>query len=159
VSGGVESQTSHAAYISGMSLWCANCHFAYLDNHNRNISNFEHPTDSTLDSDQIQQYNIYGGTLDPTGGLYSTAYLAAVPFEDPGNGVSTTSGPVASSRLMCLTCHRAHATSAPHAGRWDFNVSNLGADGLVSGSYAIPNPYLDPGQDPLCWKCHVDGGN
>jgi len=155
--GEVESGANHVAYISGMSLWCANCHFDYLDDHNKSLSNFQHPTDGTLDSDQILQYAIYNGTLDPTGGLQSLAYLAEVPFEDGGNTPSTTNGPTVSSRLMCLTCHRAHATSAPSAGRWDFNVTKLGDDGMISGSYPIPNPYLDPGQDSLCWKCHEGG--
>ncbi len=58
---------------------------------------------------------------------------------------------------MCLSCHRAHASSAPAAGRWDFNVALLDEDGLVSGSYPIPNPYLDPDQGTLCSKCHEGG--
>ncbi len=32
--------------------------------------------------------------------------------------------------VLCLTCHRAHATSSPDAGRWDFNVTLLFEDGL-----------------------------
>ncbi len=157
VLGSDESNATHVAYNNGMSLWCANCHFDYLDDHNQYVSNFDHPTDDALGTDQIQQYSIYNGTLDPAGGLFATSFLAAVPFEDAGNGVSTTSGPTASSRLMCLSCHRAHASSAPHAGRWDFNIETLGQDGVVSGSYPIANPYQDPGQDPLCWKCHAGG--
>ena len=52
-----------------------------------------------------------------------------------------------------MSCHRAHATSAPNAGRWDFNVLGMAADGVNSGSYKIPNPY-DGGQRSLCNKCH-----
>ena len=90
----------------------------------------------------------------PTGGNSVIAYLAAVPFEDASSSVNSTQGPTTVSRLTCLTCHRAHGSSAPHSGRWDFNVAKLGDDGIVSGSYALPNPYFDPGQDRLCFKCH-----
>ncbi len=155
--GGAESNANHVAYQSGMSLWCANCHPDYLNDHNDNSSSFEHPTEGTFDSEQILQYNLYNGTMDPAGGLYATAYLADVPFEDAANQIGSLNGPTATSQLMCLSCHRAHASSAPASGRWDFNVSKLVDDGAVSGSHAIANPYLDPGQDPLCWKCHIDG--
>ena len=33
-------------------------------------------------------------------------------------------------------------------------ASLLAEDGVVSGSYPIPNPYLSPNQLPLCQKCH-----
>ena len=62
-----------------------------------------------------------------------------------------------SGDVMCLSCHRAHASSAPHAGRWDFNVALLSEDGAVSQSYAIPDPYGGPNQGTLCSKCHEGG--
>jgi hypothetical protein len=52
-----------------------------------------------------------------------------------------------------MSCHRSHATSAPNAGRWDFNILGMATDGVISGSYRIPNPY-DGGQRSLCNKCH-----
>ncbi len=158
--GGSESNTNHVAYLSGMSLWCGNCHAAYLNDHDGEMGGmggmggFDHPTDDTFDSGELNWYNSYNGTADPTGGSPSTAYLAAVPFQDAANTNSSTAGPTSSSRIMCLTCHRAHASSGPSSGRWDFNVTTLGQDGVVSGSYPIPNPYGDPNQDPLCRKCH-----
>lgn len=155
--GGVESEGNHVAYRSGMSNWCGNCHAAYLNDHNGSISAFAHPGSGTLDQEQRDQYIRYNGTADPVGGVAATSYLAAVPFEDAAGATTSREGPTASSRLMCLTCHRAHASSSPAAGRWDFRVGKLGEDGVISGSYAIPNPYVDPDQDPLCWKCHVGG--
>jgi hypothetical protein len=53
-----------------------------------------------------------------------------------------------------MTCHRAHASSASDAGRWDFTITGLAEDGHESGSYTIPNPY-DSGQRSLCNKCHT----
>lgn len=151
-----EQPNSHSAYRSGMSAWCGNCHGRY---HDTAGSAFEHPIDDVLSSAVRTQYNQYAGVNDPTGGSPTTAYLPEVPFEDGGAATATTStaGPTAASRLTCLSCHRAHASSAPVSGRWDFNVSTLGADGVESGSWAIPNPYGDPAQPALCWKCHVGG--
>ena len=59
-----------------------------------------------------------------------------------------------------MTCHRAHASSAPASGRWDWNTRTLGNDGANSGSWPIPNPYVDPAQRSLCLQCHdVDHDN
>jgi hypothetical protein len=57
---------------------------------------------------------------------------------------------------MCLTCHRAHASSAQYAGRWDFQVTFIHEDGDESGSYEIPmtGNYADLNQRSLCNKCH-----
>jgi len=149
-----EQTGSHSAYRSGMSAWCGNCHGRY---HDTAGSAFEHPIDEPLGSGQRSQYDQYDGVNNPTGGSSATAYLPEVPFEDPAAATNSTAGPTAVSRVSCVTCHRAHATSAPAAGRWDFNVSTLGADGVESGSWPIPNPYGDPAQPALCWKCHVGG--
>ena len=62
-------------------------------------------------------------------------------------------GPTGTSQVACMSCHRAHATSAMDAGRWDFNVTGLAEDGVESTSYAIPNPF-DNFQRSLCNKCH-----
>ncbi|MBC8366025.1 hypothetical protein H8E52_01305 [bacterium] len=150
-----EAPDLHSAYLSGMSQWCANCHENYLqDDHDEHgASSFEHDTNRTF-GDEAHNYNVYNGTADPSGGSQATAYLPEVPFESSSNTITSTQGPHPSDRMNCLTCHRAHASSAPHAGRWDFNVETLGQDGVVSGSYPLPNPYGDPAQRSLCEKCH-----
>jgi hypothetical protein len=155
--GGVETPTSHTAYRGGMSAWCGNCHGNY---HQSGISGFEHGSDLNLGPGVSTQYNLYDGDDAPTAGSFASAYLPEVPFEDPGPATSQTStqGPSSTSRVMCLSCHRAHASSAPAAGRWDFNISLLADDGLVSGSYPIPDPYNSPNQGSLCSKCHAAGG-
>ena len=146
---GSETQTSHTAYQSGMGAWCGNCHG---DFHNNN-SQLVHPSGRALGGTIATVYELYNGTSDVLGGAAATAYLAEVPFEDTANTTASTAGPSASSQVSCITCHRAHATSAPDAGRWDFSVTLLDEDGLESGSYAIPNPY-DHNQRSLCNKCH-----
>jgi len=152
---GAESNSNHTAYHSGMSGWCGNCHG---DFHNVGTT-LKHPTDEGLGGTISTNYNLYNGTEDQTGGAQATAYLAAVPFEDGAMTTTSTAGPSATSTVMCLTCHRAHASSAPNAGRWDFSVTLLEEDGLESGSYAIPDPYSSPNQRSLCNKCHVKDVN
>jgi predicted CXXCH cytochrome family protein len=154
IEGAPESPNNHTAYRAGMSDWCGNCHGRF---HDEGDPDFEHPSDENLDSDIVLQYNRYNGDEDPTGGFFATAYLPEVPFEDPSSTITGRTGTSSISRVMCLSCHRAHATSAPFAGRWDFNVSLLAADGLPSGSYPIPDPYASPNQGPLCTKCHEGG--
>lgn len=153
---GVESNGNHTAYRAGVSNWCANCHGNY---HETSFAGFEHPGDHNMSGATSPQYNRYDGDDRPTSGTQTTAYLADVPFEDPTAAVNSTQGPQGASRVMCLTCHRAHASSAPSAGRWDFNVALLEDDGAVSQSYAIPNPYNSPAQGTLCTKCHQGGAS
>lgn len=146
---GSETNVNHTAYKGGMSAWCGNCHGDF-----HNSGNLLHPSGEAIDGSIASNYNQYNGTSDITGGVAATAYLASVPFEDAANTTTSTAGPSASSKVSCITCHRAHASSAPNAGRWDFNLGGLEKDGLESGSYKIPNPY-DGYQRSLCNKCHV----
>jgi hypothetical protein len=156
LNGPAESNSNHTAYLSGMSSWCANCHGNY--HALTGMGGFEHETDHNLSQGTAAQYNRYDGPNDAVGANPANSYIAAVPFEDSANTTISTAGPTGNSRIMCLSCHRAHASSAPHAGRWDFNVSLLNEDGLVSGSHPIPSPYIDPDQGQLCIKCHGSGG-
>ena len=148
-----ESRSNHSAYQAGMSAWCGNCHGR--DYHERNRSSeFEHPADRPMAAGSRKKYDDYEGDENPYGGAAATSYLPEVPFEEMTNTVSSTRGPGSGARVMCLSCHRAHASSSPAAGRWDFRVARLQEDGVVSGSYAMPNPYPSPNQGPLCQKCH-----
>lgn len=152
INGSQETANNHSSYVSGMSDWCANCHGRYHQGNSG--SEFRHRVDGNFGGGTSQHYNEYNGDSDPQGGVQATAYLPEVPFEDSSALPSSTAGPGVQSRVMCLSCHRAHASSSPSAGRWDFNVNLLAEDGVESSSYAIPNPYGDPGQGPLCNKCH-----
>jgi hypothetical protein len=146
-----ETNANHSAYKSGMSEWCANCHAAF-----HNSTHNLHPSGSSLSDGEAVRYGIYNGTLDQSGGNPATSYLALVPFEDPAMTTTTTSGPTANSKVMCLSCHRAHATTGPDIGRWDFNITTWVEEGVNSHSWVIPNPYPGSGnsQRSLCNKCH-----
>jgi len=155
----VEAPNKHTAYQGGMSAWCANCHGNF---HDGNGALLKHPSGVAMGASIAQVYNMYNGTADQTGGVAATAYTPLVAFEDPGMTTTSTAGPTATSQVSCISCHRAHGTSAPNIGRWDFNISTWAAEGVESGSYPIPNPYPATGntQRSLCNKCHNrDSGN
>ncbi len=149
-----ESPTNHTAYRGGVSNWCASCHG--MQYHGAaSASTFKHPVDQSLTSEVVTIYNQYRGTglMDGTG---LDAYEPLVPVEDVNASINWT-GPVSTqSRITCLSCHRAHASSGPRAGRWDFHITTWAEEGLKSGSYVIPNPYPAVGQTQqrLCHKCH-----
>jgi hypothetical protein len=147
----IESNSNHSAYQGGMSEWCANCH-ATFHNSTHNL----HPSGSTINGEEATRYGLYNGTANQTGGNPATSYLALVPFEDPAMTISSTAAPTANSKLMCLTCHRAHASTGPDIGRWDFNIAVWSEEGVNSLSWPIPNPYQGAGADQrsLCNKCH-----
>ena len=153
------TSSEHNAYVANYSGWCSSCHGLFHQGSGRDI----HPSGESME-DVWQQYNKYMGTTDcvlsgvsPCGtGDGSDAYLWLVPFEDSSfdeTSIGYTGGATASSRVACVTCHFAHASSAADSGRWDFNVTLLEEDGDAFGTYALPNPY-DENQRSLCNKCH-----
>ena len=173
---------TRVAYGSGMSLWCGNCHGGF---HNDNYpTTLRHPSGMKLTSVEIANYNAYKKSGDLTG-IYDTAYTSLVPFEEGStdrallathavsNG-SYTKGADTNSVVMCLSCHRAHASSWDSGLRWNVRSTFM----TVGGAYA--DPGTDPGvaqgrttveqqaayydrpatvfgtfQRPLCNKCHA----
>jgi hypothetical protein len=150
-----EAAANHTAYQGGMSAWCSNCH----GNYHNNTTQMRHPSGVAMGASIAQTYSLYNGTANQTGGNAATAYLPDVPFEDASNTVTGTAGPSATSQVSCISCHRAHATSAPNIGRWDFALTFLDKDGVNSGSYRIPDPYASSNQRSLCNKCHNKDAN
>jgi hypothetical protein len=165
-SSGEETNESHTVYKTGFSDWCANCH---NDMHAANTTNYVHPTGIALGS-VAATYNAYVSSDNLTGGTQATAYLALVPYEDVDANLAALDstnyewGPEANDRVMCGTCHRAHASAFPDAGRWDFTETfladshpqatdgNATADDLANMYY---NYTFVQNQRSLCNKCHA----
>lgn len=163
-----ETDKRHTDYGQNMSEWCRNCHGDFS-------GSLIHPAgnDEKMGSMNIaDNYNAYVKTGDLSGNQ-ATSYLALVPFE---RGVSdgalldetSTAGPDASSNVMCLTCHRAHASAFPNAGRWDFDADYIteshpaSTDGGVTGNDVLNSYYgrdmavvFGQYQRSLCNKCHT----
>jgi hypothetical protein len=164
-----ESDSSHPDYGVGMSAWCANCHQDYLLNGH---AAFSHPVDGPLGPAAVSRYNSYVKTGDLSG-QRATAYLQFVPFERGSGDRSLldptgTAGPDGNSRIVCLTCHRAHASAFRAAGRWDLDAGLLAnshpalGDGGVSGNDVSYSYYgrdivaeFGSSQKNFCDKCHA----
>jgi len=168
------SDTKHPAYGSGMSAWCAGCHTTFING----LASRMHPADRQLSSGIIDTYNEYvvKSTI-PTGGDINNAYLEMVPFQTGAKDTSSldtesTMGPTGGAEVACISCHRAHATAFPDAGRWDFNTEMLweshpatgdtGVTGndVLNSYYGKTFPDLGPedSQRSLCNKCHAKDG-
>ena len=164
-----ETDTNHPAYGTGMSEWCASCHGLYVNDSHR------HPSGSTeFLNGQATNYNSYVKTGDFTG-QQSTAFTALVQFERQETDksllaadVTSTAGPDATDTVICLTCHRAHASAFNNITRWDTehellaestpNAANLVSMGALPNSAyygrVITTEFGDF-QRSLCNKCHV----
>jgi hypothetical protein len=164
-SSGEETNSAHTIYKSGMSAWCANCHENF---HSEATTDFVHPQEHL--NGLSNAYNAYVSTDDQTSGGVATSYWGLVPVEfvnvdlTSADSANWTQGPSANDEVMCLTCHRAHASAFTDAGRWDFNVTFI-ADShpLITDGGAtqadIDNMYYDytfvTNQRSLCNKCHT----
>jgi hypothetical protein len=186
---------TRVAYGMGMSEWCANCHGAFHGTASGSPgSELTHPSGAgaLLTSAVVNNYNHYVSTGNFTGTSTRVGfpYNSLVPFEEgvqnltnlsldavsTGVGATTTIAST-SHNVMCLTCHRAHASGFSHMTRWDitqtFLVDGTGAYSIPSGSgYAaadVQKAYYDrapggtiatgalfpPFQRSLCNKCHA----
>ncbi|MBI5441923.1 MAG: cytochrome C [Deltaproteobacteria bacterium] len=155
----VDNGTSQVivAYGKNMSLWCANCHAQM----HTTFGTVVHPADQTMSSTAslgggvgvATAYNAYrkSGNL---GGSQATAYWSLVPFQHDNfvdlnqlkGFVGSTNGPTSGvDRVMCLSCHRAHASGFDSMTR--FGVGNefiTVAD--ATGDPLWPDPAANPAQ-------------
>jgi len=164
-----ETDYNHTAYGSGMSEWCGNCHDRFLSDKNKHTSG----SNAKMENAIISNYNSYIRTGDISGS-YGGTYFSLVPFElgiinptllDP----SSTSGPApGKANVMCLTCHRAHASAFHDKGRWDFRATFIAdslpqySDSGVTGNDVINSYYgrnmlseFGKYQRQFCNKCHL----
>jgi hypothetical protein len=164
-----ETDASHVAYGQGMGEWCASCHGDYInDSHKHPSGNGEYLNGESA------VYNSYVATGDFTG-VQATSFTALVQFERQETdkvallaAVTSTAGPDSTDNVMCLTCHRAHASAFNNITRWDMeteflaestpNAANLVAMGaLPDSAYYGRDMATEFGdfQRSLCNKCHV----
>ncbi len=183
---------TRVAYGAGMSEWCRNCHATI---HTDAVpTSLKHPagstgvTSGTLGAVIAGWYDQYVKDGDLTG-TESNAYLSLVPFEigsadyrlvlKPIAGTTPTKGPSLSDgtpQVMCLSCHRAHASGWDGSMRWNNRSPSI----VYAGKYSqtgdiqpygqgrsdleataaydnIPASFFAYNQNPLCYKCHQSG--
>lgn len=172
---------TRVAYGIGMSEWCANCHTS-------GCSGRTHPAGKCANCgrETVSNYNAYVKSGD-INGKGDTSYLSLVPFEegtDNGsilglhaqNNGSYLRGPDNASNVMCLTCHRAHASGWSSMARWNMQTDFIvykgkypGTDNGTPGEYAQgrtaaetkwalydrPVNKFAAAQRGLCNKCHT----
>ncbi len=196
---------TRVAYGQGMSEWCSNCHRS-IHNDNTNTSNTAliHPAGNgaklTATANDLAGnangttiaaiYNAYvaSGNLTNT---QASSYTSLVPYEEGTNVIATLaghavndgsqkSGPqTGSENVMCLSCHRAHASGWSSMTRWNNQAEFItiggaypGTDATGEGTYGQYNLgyttvqvtaalYDRPAtnfayaQRSLCNKCHA----
>jgi predicted CXXCH cytochrome family protein len=132
------------AYGKNISDWCATCH---PDMNSYSSQKHTHPVNQGLSADEVTNYNSYMGS----GLTGNSGFDTIVPFQDDNVTSYVTlrnNANIAdyknrdastSSRVMCLSCHRAHATGFAKMTR-SYNDKPM--------SYAS---Y----QRSLCNKCHA----
>jgi len=176
---------TRVAYGKGMSEWCGNCHAG----HAAGAEGKMHPAgvNAKFSAASAANYNAYVASGNLTGNS-TTSYSSIVPFEMgtadyallKETATSTggqTAGPGTSSNVMCLSCHRAHASGWDHAMRWNtkseflvFNgeypgVEVSGVPARIAGGrtraetrrayYGRPATRFAIYQRSLCNKCHA----
>lgn len=140
------TQTRTAYGASGINTWgnwCATCHPGM-----HSSGNYVHPIDESLGTDVANNYNAYVKSGDLTGSA-STSFTSLVPFaENTGdiptlqahaqNNDSYLNGPGTSDKVMCLSCHRAHATGFTESLRFNVEGEFMIYNGLYPGTDTTP---------------------
>jgi len=132
-----------ATGINTWGNWCATCH---PDMHSS--GNYVHPVDQSLGSTVQIAYNAYVKTGDLTG-TAATSFTSLVPFAENTGDIATLqahaqnndtylNGPGSSDKVMCLSCHRAHASGWPEALRWNMEGEFMVYNSLYPGTDTTP---------------------
>jgi len=173
---------THVAYGSGMSAWCANCHAAFYDSvGDSNIGNagHPHPTNKAIGATMAANYNAYigsGNLSNATNGYSSlvpveqgtTDYAALATAATNTQNAGTYTAADANAKVMCLSCHRAHATGFQNMARFNIagntTASNgtdyalasglAGTAGTLAAYYERPATQFGASTKQLCNKCH-----
>ncbi len=189
-----ESATqTHVAYGSGMSEWCANCHTGMLENgYTSGMADLVHPAGNNAKLPQFiaDNYNAYVSSGVMTNNDPKRAFSSLVPFE-LGTANYNTLAPLArtddtidqsattSANVMCLSCHRAHASGFESMARYNLSnefmtIADQGGTAQYDASttegkinrgksvaeqtaayYGRPATAFGPYARNLCNKCHA----
>lgn len=160
------------AYGSGMSEWCANCHKSI---HNDSLASaLIHPASNAarLTATIAANYNAYLKSGDLTNAP-GTSYLTLVPYEEgisdraalalhaKSDGSGTAGPSTGTENVMCLTCHKAHATAWDSMTRWNAKATFLTVGGSYPGSDStVPEGALGEnamGKTVAEWQAGMNG--
>ncbi len=140
-----QTRTAYGANgIDTWGNWCATCH---PDMHSS--GNYVHPIDQSLGSTVANNYNAYVKSGDLTGSA-TTSFTSLVPFAENTGDIATLqshaknnnsylNGPGSSDKVMCLSCHRAHASGWTEALRFNVEGEFMIYNGLYPGLDTTPS--------------------
>lgn len=125
------------AYGAGMGDWCSTCH----PNMHVDSGNHVHPMDQNLGTNIANIYNSYVSSGIATGNS-ATSFNPLVPFQFDNSTdypalaamTASTAGPTSSDRVLCLSCHRAHASGWTYMTRWDTAQAIIARAGQWTGT-------------------------
>jgi hypothetical protein len=157
------------AYGAGMSDWCATCH----PNMHTASGGIVHPVDQNLGSLIANYYNAYISSGVMTG-TQATSFDPIVPYQTAASvdyvalaaQTASTAGPASNDRVMCLSCHRAHASGWTYMTRWDTAEALIATGGQWTASKGRTQAEANAAmyeadasaytyQRTLCNKCHA----
>lgn len=177
--GATEGDTNKNVYRGGFSSFCSTCHGNFhggngetrtTDNGVTRVSGawVKHPTNVAM-NEAGSKYGISTYTKvmtnkqatspNPVG--YDWKYPLVVPDTNPNNVLSSVSSKDTATtltgpeRIMCLTCHKAHASQFENMTRWNTEDHAFIANTVVDAWGEASN-----GDNPAygCGKCHQKGG-
>jgi hypothetical protein len=145
---GVSTASGHVSW----GQWCATCHPGM----HTTGGNTVHPVDQNLSSTVATAYGQYVKSGDMAGSP-ATSFLSLVPFATNSSSYTTLGGlavnnnsqlggPATNDQVMCLSCHRAHASGMVEALRFDNGYEFMTVNSNYLGS---DNPSMTSSRAPL----------
>ena len=139
-----QTRTAYGANLTNTwGNWCATCH---PDMHSS--GNYVHPVDQSLGSTIAGLYNAYVKSGDMSG-TSASSFTSLVPFAENTGDIATLqshakntdaylNGPGSSDKVVCLSCHRAHASGFPEALRFNMEGEFMMYNSLYPGTDSTP---------------------
>jgi hypothetical protein len=135
-------------------LWCASCHPRI----HSNTGLLVHPVDNLLSQGgEDASYRAYLNSGNKTG-TAATAYLSLVPFAMSGvsraalaaaasssGDAASLVGPAPIDQVMCLSCHRGHASGFENDVRWEYEGEFITYVQTGTNNAAWPGTDTTPG--------------
>lgn len=189
-----DSNQTGISYGKNVAEWCANCHTGMLQaSYTSGMAGLRHPAGNgaKLPAAIVTNYNAYVSSGIMTNTNTAKAFSTLAPFATDQNdravmkpqAVTGTGGnsnhPAAATtdNVMCLSCHRAHATAFESMIRWNYagnefmtvaDASNNAIYDSVNGKgtgysqaqqqaayYGRPATVFGPYARSFCNKCHA----
>ncbi len=177
---GADGLNANGGATDTVGQWCGSCH---PDMHSALNSKLVHPIDHSLDA-YATNYNNYVSSGVMNVANASSSYLSLVPFAEKTGDFGTLkshasntnaymNGPAAVDQVMCLSCHRAHASAFPDMLRWNYEggefLTTADSTGAIlwAASLGMNQAETNAGyqdisatkfgnyQRQLCNKCHA----